>query len=126
MIKDFKRGEYKTSIRYKLNFDDGYGNGFCFPCDEDGNFFNAYGNPAAEENYKHCMKHPEKFVRWNKVTKREWGWRKNNSGICNCGNRIELVNEYLGACECPHCGQWWNMSGQALNPVETWSSGEDW
>lgn len=124
-MKDFKPGEWVELISYELAFDDGIGNGFGFPCDKEGNFVNAYGNPAAEKNYNWCMAHPEEFFRWNKVIERKHCYRENNSGVCNCGNRIELVNEYLGACECPHCGQWWNLSGQALNPVATWANGDD-
>jgi hypothetical protein len=127
MIKDFQRGEYVTNISYELAFDDGHNNGFGFPCDKDGNFIITENtNPAAIENYHWCLEHPEKFVRWNKVVEWKHSYRENNSGVCNCGNRIELYNEYLGACECPNCGQWWNTSGQMLNPVETWSDGDDW
>lgn len=126
MIKDFKRGEYVTRKSYELCFDDGCGNGFGFPCDKDGNFVNVYNNPGAEINYHWCLEHPEKFVRFNKVVEREWSWRENNSGICNCGNKIELVNDYMGACECPHCGQWWNVFGQELRNPDTWSDGDDW
>ena len=119
MIKDFKRGEYVEKVDYELCFDDGYNNGFGFPCDKDGNLFENM-NPAAVENYHYCMEHPEKFARFNKVCERRWSYRENNSGVCNCGNRIELFNEYLGACECPHCGQWYNLSGQELIPPADW------
>lgn len=54
------------------------------------------------------------------------GYREPNSGVCHCGHRIELYNEYLGACECPYCGQWWNIFGQELKPVEQWKDGDDW
>ena len=127
MIKDFKRGEYVISVSYELTFDDGCNNGFAFPCDKDGNrIINENTSQAAIDNYNWCMKHPEKFERFNKVIKRKWSYRENNSGICNCGNRIELYNGYLGACECPHCGQWYNIWGQELKNPETWSDGDDW
>ena len=117
-MKDFKHGEWVEEISYELAFDDGCGNGFAFPCDKDGNV--NLTNPAAEKNYKYCLAHPDEFNRWNKVSETKWSYRENNSGVCNCGNRIELVNEYLGACECPHCGQWWNLWGQELIQPTGW------
>lgn len=124
MIKDFRNGEERESVGYEVVFDDGCNNGFCFPCDEDGN--PKITNDAAKENYEYCVANPDKFARYGKVIKRIWTWRENNSGTCNCGNRIELINQYLGGCECPYCGRWWNVWGQELNNPSTWSEGEDW
>ena len=126
MIKDFKQGERVTITEYQIAFDDGYNNGFGFPCDKDGNPLTLDDNPAAKRNYEYCMAHPEEFVRHNEVVAFTRTYRENNSGICDCGNRIELYNSYLGACECPHCGRWYNTFGQELNPPETWSEGDDW
>lgn len=49
-----------------------------------------------------------------------------NTGECECGETVTLYNQYLGACECPKCGRWYNIWGQELNPPHTWSSGDDW
>ena len=122
-MKDFKHGEWVEEVSYELAFDDGCNNGYGFACDKEGNV--KLTHLAAEENYRWCMEHPEKFVRWNKVIERKHYYRENNSGVCNCGNRIDLFDGYMGACECPHCGQWWSLSGQALNPVETWFDEDD-
>ncbi len=46
--------------------------------------------------------------------------------VCECGETFPLVAQYLGACECPGCGTWYNVFGQELNPVETWADGDDW
>lgn len=125
MIKDFKNGEEVTKVKYELMFDDGNYNGYGFPCDKDGNIF-PLDNEYAKANYEYCLTHKDKFVRAGKVEKTEYTYRESNSGICNCGKRIELFNECLGGCECPYCGQWWNIWGQALkNPYE-WSDGDDW
>ena len=127
MINNFKRGEYKTTTYYHLCFDDGHGNGFGFPCDKNGNLLQSETeNPAAWKNYKWCLANQDKFFRYNKVEEREHSWRENNSGTCHCGQEIELYNEYLGACECPKCGQWYNIWGQELKNPETWSDGDDW
>lgn len=125
-MRDYKRGECVTEVSYELmfwNYDDG--GGFAFPCDKDGNLL-SMDNPGAVNNYKWCLEHPEKFDVNGHVKKETHSWREPNSGVCNCGNRIELFNEYMGACECPHCGQWWNLFGQELKNPDRWSDGEDW
>lgn len=124
MIKDFKNGERITKTWYELVFDDGHWNGLCFPCDKDGNLLTT--NEAALENYEWARQHPEKYKRFAEIIERETTYREENSGICNCGKRIELFNQYLGGCECPYCGQWWNVWGQELNNPSTWSDGDDW
>ena len=127
MINNFKHGEYVTSIEYTLCFDDGRYNGFGFPCDENGKLLEDENeNPVAWRNYRWCLEHPDKFFRFNKVVSYERSWRENNTGTCHCGKEIELYNEYLGACECPRCGKWYNIWGQELNNPSTWSQGEDW
>lgn len=41
-------------------------------------------------------------------------------GECKCGAEVPLMDQYMGACECPGCGQWYNLSGQELLPPEEW------
>lgn len=124
MLKDFKLGEWKTDYWYELAYDDGAFNGYGFPCDEN-------GNPApdmnldARKNLEWCREHPEKFVRAGKVVRHKNTYRENNSGICSCGTRIELWNEYQGACSCEKCGRWYNLFGQELLPPEQWESDDD-
>ena len=127
-MKDFKRGAYVEKVYYDVNFYSHEDGGYGFPCD-------GYGNPlfdqmteTAQENYKRCIKlGAEHFpYGFEKVERHVSRWRENNSGICYCGKRIELYDEYLGGCECPHCGQWWNLSGQPMNDPDTWRDGPDW
>lgn len=118
MIKDFKKGELIKNITYELVFDDGHHNGYGFPCDQDGKV--TFDNDSAKENYEWCLTHKDQFVRAGVVIKEENEYREDNSGVCHCGNRIDLYNEYMGSCECPHCGQWWNLFGQALLPPSQW------
>lgn len=125
MINHFKPGEWKTIVWYELAFDDGRNNGFGFPCTEQGDPLLS-DNPAAQSNYKYCLEHPGKFVRYNKVIRHEQDYKAPARGVCKCGEEIELVNEYMGGCECPNCGQWYNLFGQELNPPETWPDGDDW
>jgi len=128
MIKDFKNGEIVEDTYYELRFYVDECGGFAFLCDKDGNvIFNENTTEAAIENYHWCMEHPEKFPYYfNHVVKQVHRYREPNSGTCHCGEKIALVNEYLGACECPKCGQWYNLWGQELKNPETWSDGDDW
>lgn len=125
MIKEFYIGERVTETHYDLIFDDGAYNGFSFPCDKNGKIKEDL-NPVARKNYEYCLQHPEKFIRFNKPIRYETSWKEPNWGICECGEKVELVNSYLGACECHNCGRWYNTFGQELNPPETWSEGDDW
>ena len=119
MLKNIKESEIVEEIWYEVCFDDGRNNGFGFPCDENG-VPEEDMNPAAKENYEYCLKHPEKFARFNKVVKREQTWRNPAEGTCECGETVYLINEYMGACQCPKCGQWYSLSGQELMPPERW------
>ena len=93
--------------------------GLAFPCDEQGNpiFYNQY----AKANYEDAIQHPERFpYEFNKVHQWTRYCREPASGVCKCGERIYLTNQYLGACSCPNCGQWYNLFGQELLPPEKW------
>lgn len=122
MLKDYKPSFTEIITEYNLVFDDGHYNGFSFPCDENGklpeNMKNE--NPAAFTNYEECLKHPERFSRFNKVIEDERSVRNCASGICSCGEHIYLYNQYYGACQCPGCGKWYNLFGQELIPPAEW------
>ena len=125
MLKDYQPRTWVTTTWHELTFDDGHGNGCVFPCDENGQL-PADLNEAAVQNYHYCMEHREKFVRWNEVVERKQNTKTNPTGICSCGAKVVLWDQYLGACECEKCGKWYNLFGQELNPPGTWASGEDW
>lgn len=125
MLRDFKNATFETRYYYELCFDDGTNNGFCFPCDAEGNLLPGLSD-CAIRNYNFCMEHPERFKRWNKVIKNSQRVKINASGICSCGEHIELQDQYMSACECPKCGRWYNLFGQELNPPKTWENGDDW
>lgn len=127
MIKDFKRGEWVEKTDYELRFYRDANGGFAFPCDKDGNPLMDPDNKAAWDNYHECLKNPEEFPYYfNHKVANTHSWREPNSGTCYCGTRIELVNEYMGACECPKCGKWYNLFGQELKNPEHWDEGDDW
>ena len=123
MIKNYKPSHWVTGKYYKLKFYTDASGGCAFDCDENGNITNAF----QRKFYEYCMAHPEKYTyAFNEIEEIEYDYKEPATGTCNCGEEIELYNEYMGACECPKCGQWWNLFGQELNPVETWASGDDW
>lgn len=118
MLKDIVRGEYKVEVSYELVFDDGFGNGFGFPCNPNGTVINL--RPEAVANLAWCQEHPEKFKRANEVVMIRRTYRDEDYGTCKCGETVYLENQYHGACQCPNCGRWYNLFGQELLPPEAW------
>lgn len=117
MIKDFKPAKWEEYEFYELVFLDENNCGFSFSCDKNGN---VELTELQRKNYELAMSHPEMFVQFNKVVKFTNRYKKDASGVCDCGHRIELYDQYLGACECPHCGRWYNLFGQSLKNPDEW------
>ena len=122
-LKNITERTYETVIEYRLVFDDGHYNGFAFPCDKDGQLKNIC--PEALKNYKFCLDNPEAFKRYNKVIKEEYHLPVFAHGTCSCGNEVELVEEFHGACSCEKCGQWYNLFGQEILPPYQWKEDLD-
>ena len=118
MLKNFANSEVKTIVEYELCFDDGENNGFGFPCDKHGNLFPEMQD-AARRNLAYCLKHPEKFKRYNKVVRYTRKFREPAHGTCSCGREVFLYGGYYGATAC-ECGRWYNLFGQELLPPEQW------
>lgn len=127
IVKMLSKRERKQHVEYKRVFQELYespGNGFAFPCDK-------YGNLKTEDesydywinNYRYCVEHPEKYKDCG-VEEDSWWYTENARALCSCGEEIELWDQYMGACECPKCGQWYNLFGQALIKPEYWE-GDD-
>lgn len=118
MLKNYIPSEHKIESKYRLVFDDGYGNGYYFYCDKDGN--PNFDNDAQRKNYEHCMKHPKSFVRFNKIVKETYSYVEPAQAECECGAKFSLVSGYMGACQCPECGKWYNLFGQELQAPQYW------
>ena len=89
------------------------GSGYVFACDENGNLIVDEYYEARKKNMEYCIANPDKFIDEG-VKKYERPYTENAIVLCSCGETMELYNEYMGACECPNCGQWYNIFGQVL------------
>ena len=120
MLRNYVPSERKTIVTYEREFlYPDMNSGFGFPCDESGNLLEL-SNPYAIANYNDCMAHPEKFEVFNHIRKNKHTYKENAHGTCECGNEVSLWDEYLGACECPNCGRWYNLFGQELKAPRYW------
>ena len=120
MIKDFQRSHVETNVSYSIHFDIDENRGYTFPYDEHGAVDIKSLPEPAQNNYNHCLEHPEEFIHYKRLSKDERSYRVPASGTCKCGNQIYLTGNYMGASECPHCGQWYNVFGQELLPPDQW------
>lgn len=121
MLKNFVPSHREIQVCYELNFwNNAQGGGYGFPCDKDGNLIEGEITECGYKNYEYCMSHPEEFDIFNKIEKVENSYREPASGTCHCGEKIFLQNEYMGAYQCPNCGQWYNLYGQELLPPDQW------
>jgi len=119
MLTNIIRGEYVTEVRYELDFDDGHGNGYGFPCDANGVVDEGL-TPDTLRNLEYCRQHPEAFKRANEVIEIRLQYKEEDQGTCRCGETVYLHDQYLAACQCPKCGRWYNLFGQELLPPEEW------
>lgn len=124
MLRNITSRQRRKIVEYEIQFMYDRNGGFGFPCDENGNLLPM--EDCAKANYDHCMAHPEEFDIWNEQVSYVRYVTDNAVGTCICGVTVELWDQYMGACECPGCGRWYNLFGQELNPPETWEDGEDW
>ena len=120
MLHNYVPAERKTEVSYDLSFLYGEDHGgFCFPCDRVGKVL-PFQYEEAKRNYENCMAHPEQFKVFAEVQKYVNYYTEPAHGTCSCGEEVELYDQYYGACQCPKCGQWYNLFGQSLVPPECW------
>lgn len=102
----------------EFTYEDGNG-GYSFAADEHGVV--QITNEDQRRNYEYAMAHPELFPeQYNEHCVRRRTYMEPAHGKCHCGEEVYLNNEYLGACQCPNCGQWYNLYGQELIEPEYW------
>ena len=125
MLKIIKPRTTHTEVEYRIEFTDDAGCGYSFPCDRSGNVLfddhDAELGRVQRENYYAAMADKERFTkRYAEFTTRRHTVTDNAMGKCVCGETVELYNQYMGACSCPKCGQWYNLFGQGLVDPEYW------
>lgn len=118
MLKNITKGAVERVCVYSLEFTDLEGNGYSFPCDEDGKLEEL--SEAAQANLKRCLEHPDQFEAFNELVERRYDYVKPATGTCSCGSEVVLVDQYYGACQCTACGRWYNLFGQELRDPEHW------
>lgn len=101
------------------------GSGYSFPCDANGNLIVDEYYECWKKNYDFCVSSPEKFIDKG-IVENSWYYTENAKALCSCGKEIELYDQYMGACDCPKCGQWYNMFGQALIDPEYWEDDDEY
>ncbi|MDR0818763.1 MAG: hypothetical protein LBN43_04235 [Oscillospiraceae bacterium] len=121
-----KEAGYETLTwrEHEFTWEDDSTAGYAFEVDESGEILNGTKNPAYE-NFQLCVsgqmtsQNGAKLID-NGIVIRESRVRNNAVGVCRCGEHVELHDQYMGACECPKCGQWYNLIGDELVPPEYW------
>ena len=120
MLKNYVPRSNHIETEYSLEFFRDRNGGCAFPCDENGNLL-PFACEAAKKNYEYCMNHPEEYTySFNRVRKESYRVSDPAHGTCECGEEVYLYNQYMGACECPNCGRWYNLFGQELIRPEYW------
>ena len=123
-LKIIKEREPKEIISYSLDFDyrDNSGGGFTFPCNQHGEILEDKMSQTAIDNYHRCLRDNRLTLPY--VHTHKDYWVEPAVGECVCGEEVVLENQYMGACQCPKCGQWYNIYGQSLIPPEYWEDDE--
>ena len=126
-MRIIKEAYNKVEIEYNREFEwENQRNcGFSFPCDEHGNVTGL--SKEGQENYNKCI---SGSLVWNGhklcdlgVVKRTIKYHVNATIECDCGEQFVLYDEYMGACSCSKCGQWYNLFGQQLVAPSMWKEG---
>lgn len=122
MLKITKPRERKTVRENRIEFMyiSDPGAGYSFDADNDWN--PIFHNECQEKNYNACLSDKEMCGPLRRTYDRNY--IEPAQGICRCGQTISLTDQYMGACECPKCGQWYNLFGQEVYHPTGWDSAE--
>ena len=120
MAKIISESKHVKEIICSYEFDIDANGGFSFPCDENGIIDMSILTDEGKQNLIFCLNNTSKF---QFTGKRNHIIEYTDPAImeCDCEARFPLVNEYRGACECPECGQWYNLFGQKLENPQIWN-----
>ena len=118
--------------RIEFDFPKHFGAAASFKADEHWNLL-PFENEAAKANYERCldavrMGSPDVKGPFNRVFEVE-GIEPAEGKCEKCGATVLLMEQYMGACQCNKCGQWYNLFGNALLDPEYWDESrldEEW
>lgn len=125
MIKIIRERNYihKKFYTYDFNFD--RNGGFSFPCNSLGEVFIKNLTEDGFKNYEWCKTHLEEFESYG-IIEHKKSYAEPAIGKCICGQEVILEEQYMGACQCSKCGQWYNIYGQSLIDPEFWEEDYDY
>ena len=117
-----KERERVTETSYDLNFylKETGEISFSFPCDSEGHVDESKLLECAILNLRECLAKTD--VYYSRAKKHVNSYTEPAVGKCSCGEEFELINDYMGATECPKCGRWYNLFGQELLPPDQWEA----
>lgn len=125
MLKNYVPRSSRVLEEHQLVFYYDDNGGFGFPCDAAGNVCISELTDCAMHNLSECMAHPERFQHYAEVRTSRRRITDHAHGVCECGKRVYLYDQYMGACEC-ECGRWYNLFGQELLPPTGWEDDYDY
>jgi hypothetical protein len=140
MIKIISERHRESHTEYSLQFDligERKGNGYGFPLlskaiiplKESETESNKYV-PCSEEDctwWKSYLSVKEDREHYKEpyVDKNAWYWTEPAHALCKCGTEILLEDDYMGACQCPNCEQWYNLFGEEVKDPDKWEDDSD-
>ena len=119
MITIIKERTPVTTTDYYIDFTykDDPNAGFSFPATKTGTPDFARMTTEAKVNYDRCL--TDERLLGPEFQTEEHTYTEPAIGRCICGREVELVSEYMGACQC-ECGKWYNVFGQELVDPKYW------
>jgi hypothetical protein len=118
-LKEYQKKERTYEIHLFRRFDSNTtpGAGFSFEVDQDGVAIGIDANEARLANWRGCIS-GEFDVTDQGVVEEEWIIDVPASGVCSCGERVELTDGLENYCS--KCGTCYNLSGQKVLGRAAW------
>lgn len=123
MVKIISKRKSVLRKRYDLEFGnvhDAERPCYAFVCNQKGEI-ESFACEEAKKNYHKVMELAKEDDYYKPhIVEYKYHWIENAKAICECGNTIELWDQYQGASRCEYCGRWHNLFGQTLIDPEYW------
>ena len=142
MIKIISERHRESHTEYILQFDligERKGNGYGFPLlSKDAAIIPLKESETESNKYVPCseedctwwksylsVKEDREHYKEPYVDKNAWYCTEPAHALCKCGTEILLEDDYMGACQCPSCGQWYNLFGEEVKDPDKWEDDSD-